>query len=324
MLLLHIPSLAILGQLHTGRAHTLNDDVEITGYLIIQAFDYLMASENEAYIKTLFPMLQWAWECQIKHLHHGMLPFNGDETYIAGGILPRTVMFDGSAEATLLFLTGGKHLISWAEKQKEWSSEKIKEQKKIINDVEAQYEKNFIVDNRLLTNNPKRKEGLSFPMFRHGVCESCFQVDWLQKTANNRYLCAKCFPYKTLSDIVDKEHYVSSVSLTPWYIRSTVLSDEKVKNFVTDIVKSYESTGKLPSRPDGNRTVGYDYGLFLYSLLKIDHPAKDKVYTQMLDVIDDTGAWVEYYTDGVPSGTLCRPWESAINIEAAIEYAEKY
>jgi hypothetical protein len=33
---------------------------------------------------------------------------------------------------------------------------------------------------------------------------------------------------------------------------------------------------------------------------------------------------VEYYKDGVPSGTLCRPWESAINIEAAIEYAEHY
>jgi hypothetical protein len=29
-------------------------------------------------------------------------------------------------------------------------------------------------------------------------------------------------------------------------------------------------------------------------------------------------AWVEYYEDGKPFNTRCRPWESGINLEAAI------
>ena len=33
----------------------------------------------------------------------GMLTFNGDETYIAGGFLPRSAINDGSAEATALY-----------------------------------------------------------------------------------------------------------------------------------------------------------------------------------------------------------------------------
>jgi hypothetical protein len=301
-----------------------NDEVEITGYFILQAFDYLKATGDGDFIRTIFPMLEWAWDCQVRNLHHGMLPFNGDETYVAGGILPRTVLFDGSAEATLLFLTGGKQLTDWADKQKQWTPQQVVRAGKILEDVQSRYAAHFLKDGKLLTNHPARKQGLAFPPFRHGVCESCIHVRWTQRTANNRYLCAACFPEKTLPGLQDEYHYVQSVSLIPWYIESDVLPDAQVEQFVREIINSYVATGKLPSRPDGSLTVGYDYGLFLFSLTRMNHPLKDRVYTQMLDVIDDTGAWVEYYKDGVPSGTLCRPWESAINIEAAIEYAAHF
>ncbi len=91
-----------------------NDEVEITGYLIRQAFD-LQQAGVEGVVERVFPMLTWAWEAQKKHLISNMLPFNGDETYVAGGILPRTALNDGSAEATLLFLDSGEKLLSWAE-----------------------------------------------------------------------------------------------------------------------------------------------------------------------------------------------------------------
>jgi hypothetical protein len=42
----------------------------------------------------------------------------------------------------------------------------------------------------------------------------------------------------------------------------------------------------------------------------------------MMNMLDETGAWVEYYIEGKPNGTFCRPWESAINLEAAIRFAE--
>ncbi|MDR3193790.1 MAG: hypothetical protein LBT76_00685 [Tannerella sp.] len=301
-----------------------NDEVEITGYFIIQAFDYLKKTGDSDFIRMIFPMLEWAWDCQVRNLHRQMLPFNGDETYVAGGILPRTVLFDGSAEATLLFLTGGKRLLEWAESQRLWTAQQAARAGEILHEVRLRYPDRFLKDGKLRTNNPERKQGLAFPPFRHGVCEACIHVKWTQRTANNRYLCAACFPHETLPDLHDETYYVQSVSLTPRYIESDVLPDSQVNQLVQDLIASYTATGKLPSRPDGRRTVGYDYGLFLFSLVRMNHPLKDSIYARMLDVIDDTGAWVEYYEDGVPSGTLCRPWESAINIEAAIEYAENY
>jgi hypothetical protein len=301
-----------------------NDDVEITGYLVIQAFDYLKQTNDNTFIRDIFPMLEWAWDAQVKHLHHQMLPFNGDETYIAGGMLPRSVMFDGSAEATLLFLTGGRQLTAWVKNQKVWTAAKTTQAVKILDEVENRYADNFLKEGKLLTNNPERKQGLTLPMFRHGVCESCRQVTWTQRTTNDRYLCATCFPVKTLPDIQDEKYYIRSVSLIPWYIQSSIIPDSQVKQLLQEVIDAYAATGKLPSRPDGGRTVGYDYGLFLYSLTRINHPVKDKVYAQMLGVIDNTGSWVEYYQDDVPSGTFCRPWESAINLEAALEFAEKY
>ena len=301
-----------------------NDDVEITGYLIIQAFDYLKATGDDSFVKEIFPMLQWAWDCQTRNLFHNMLPFNGDETYIAGWILPRTVMFDGSAEATLIFITGGKLLLSWAEKNNTWDNSTVNKNKEILNGVISDYNQNFFKDGKLLTNNPDRKKGLVHPEFRHGVCESCYSVGWTQKTANNRYLCPYCFPEKTMPDIVDEHFFLQSVSLMPWYLSSDLIPDNQVTKMVGEIINLYNSTGKLPSRPDGNRTVGYDYGLLLYSLTKMNHPLKNEIYKKMLDVIDSTGAWVEYYENDVPSGTLCRPWESAINIEAAIDYAKSF
>jgi hypothetical protein len=300
-----------------------NDEVEITGYLIIQAFDLLKATGDNTFIKEIFPMLQWAWDCQVRNLYRQMLPFNGDETYIAGGILPRTVMFDGSAEATLLFATGGKQLITWAEKNNAWNRSTLNKNSQILQEVISGYARNFLRDGKLLTNNPDRKQGLERPPFRHGVCESCYRLGWTQKTANDRYLCPHCFPVKTLPDITDEHFFLQSVSLMPWYVQSDLIPDNLISAMIEEIVRLYTSTGKFPSRPDGTRTVGYDYGLFLYSLTKMNHPLKEKIYRQMLHVVDAAGAWTEYYEDNIPSGTLCRPWESAINIEAAIEYARQ-
>ncbi|MDR1097529.1 MAG: hypothetical protein LBL57_05300 [Tannerella sp.] len=299
-----------------------NDEVEITGYLIIQAFDYLNATDDRSFVRELFPMLQWAWDCQVRNLFRNMLPFNGDETYIAGGILPRTVLFDGSAEATLLFVTGGRQLVAWAEKNNMWEKSVLDGNRELLQKVISDYSLHFLKEGKLLTNNPDRKKGLELPRFRHGVCESCFRLEWTQKTPNNRYLCPHCFPEKTLPNSTDGHFFLQSVSLMPWYVNSDLIADSQVTKMIEEIIDLYTSTGKFPSRPDGNRTVGYDYGLFLYSLTRMNHPLKDKIYRQMLDVIDDSGAWVEYYENNVPSGTLCRPWESAINIEAAINYVE--
>ena len=40
----------------------------------------------------------------------------------------------------------------------------------------------------------------------------------------------------------------------------------------------------------------------------------------LFTLLDPTGAWVEYYADGQPQGTRCRPWESAINCLAILKH----
>ena len=67
-----------------------NDEVESPGYLIMQAFDLQDKTRDRDFTREIFPMLAWCWEVQKKHLAGHMLPFNGDETYVAGGILPRS------------------------------------------------------------------------------------------------------------------------------------------------------------------------------------------------------------------------------------------
>ena len=68
-----------------------NDETEITGYLVVQAFDYYRKTRDTAFLREIMPMLEWATEAQQRNLIDGMLPFNGDETYLAGGVVPRQV-----------------------------------------------------------------------------------------------------------------------------------------------------------------------------------------------------------------------------------------
>ena len=46
-------------------------------------------------------------------------------------------------------------------------------------------------------------------------------------------------------------------------------------------------------------------------------------YIKVLELADDTGSWAEYYRNHQPYNTRCRPWESAINVEAILHWIEK-
>ena len=148
-----------------------NDEVESPGYLIMQAFDLLEKTGDESYLRQIFPMLEWCWEVQKKHLAGNMLPFNGDETYVAGGILPRSALNDGSAEATLLFIEGGEKLMDWIAEQNLWTPERVKNDRSLLQEVRQDYRKNFWIEGSFVTNNPARLDHTEPPRFRHGVCE---------------------------------------------------------------------------------------------------------------------------------------------------------
>lgn len=111
---------------------------------------------------------------------------------------------------------------------------------------------------------------------------------------------------------------IPSANLFPIYIGSELFSESEKRAFLDDVIALYERTGKISGQ---DRILGYDFGMFLYALCETGHPLRDEVYDRMMSLRDGAGAWVEYYVDGRPSGCGCRPWESGINIEAAIRYA---
>lgn len=300
-----------------------NDEVEITGYITMQAFDYLARSGDTDFVKYIFPMLEWAWEVQQRHLVQGMLPFNGDETYVAGAILPRTALNDGSAEATMLFIDGGARLRDFAEKNGLWDSARIQQAGGLLESVRGAYRDNFWREGQLITNNPARcaaSEGL--PRTRHGVCEACITVQWTLRTENGRYLCLNCLNTQPLPRVAPEAYVLQSVSLTPFYFHSSLFAPEELRAQVDTIAGAYRDSGKLPSRPGGEVSVGYDYGLVLYALTELRHPMARTLFEKTLELADTTGAWAEYYRDNKPAGTRCRPWESAINAEALLHWVE--
>ncbi len=308
-----------------------NDRVEITGYLIVQAFDYLAETGDAAFIGEILPMLLWAFDAQTQQLVDGMLPFNGDETYVAGGILPRTALNDGSAEATLLYVTGGEALVKWLSNSgyAYTKSIDVAAMRCVLGHTRTQFHERFIAENQLLTNNPNRRLGVEMPRFRHGVCEACFSrgdseitsFGWTERTETGRYVCPLCRDRSPLESPSDKTYVLQSVSLVPTYIGSSLVSESLLKSTVEGLVKTFLRTGTLPSRPDGERTVGYDYGLLLYNAVRLGVPGAQPLYEATLNLVDSAGAWVEYYDRGLPANTRCRPWESGINLEALLEFA---
>jgi hypothetical protein len=332
------------GRLHNGlgigvdafHVHE-NDHVEITGYLILQAFDLLQASGDEEFFDQIFPMLDWAFWAQVGELVEGMLPFNGDETYVAGGILPRSALNDGSAEATLLFLQGGEQLASRAARLGIWDTDEINRARQALEAARRRYRHNFVQDGRLWANQPRRAVLAPGPRFRHGVCERCL-VDpsrpvaaiWTERTSTGRYLCPDCLAKGEFPIAIPRRYQLNAVSLVASYFHASLLSPQEQVAIAGEAIALYNRTGRLPSRPDEPDclAVGYDFGLLLYALVACHHPEVEAFSRVVLGLRDSAGAWAEYYRgsladDGpLPVGTRCRPWESAINMEAVMEWAK--
>ena len=298
-----------------------NDEVEQTGYLIIQAFDYLSKTKDTQYIKTILPMLQWAWEMQKRNLVKNMLPFNGDETYVAGGLMPRTALNDGSAESTMLFIQSGRLLVQYFQDNNLLKPDSIRYNKQLLLNARAQYRDNFIKEGKLVANSPYRMNIAEMPLFRHGVCAGLHGIVWTQKDSSGNYLCPKCHAENIKYPSFErKTYFLPSIALAFVFIGSDLIPKEIERN-INLIKKNYVESGSISSVKGSKTVIGYEYGLLLHALSKNKDSIGEKVFVDMLSVVDESGAWVEYYDDGKPKGCRYRPWESAINIEALVEYS---
>ena len=172
-----------------------NDETEITGYLVVQAFDYFRKTNDAAFLERILPMLEWATQAQQRNLIDGMLPFNGDETYIAGGVVPRKVMYHGSAEATLLFIEGSSRLLDFVRTRSLWNEDRIAALERDVRQCSDRYRDNFYRDGKLFINNPQREAKVSYPATRPGVCLHPDHFDYFTETYHFKgclYFCEDC------------------------------------------------------------------------------------------------------------------------------------
>lgn len=299
-----------------------NDAAEITGYLLLQAADLLRATGDLDFFLGLRPMLDWALHCQLASLHRDMLPFNGDETYVAGGLLPRETLCDGSLEATLLLLRGGGQYLEILEGQgihEPW----METARQVLQGIRARFPSRFHHGGQWVTNSLDRLEGLAYDPFRHGVCLGCSAFGWTRHQGDGIYLCPACLAAgRTVRRERRQEYVLKNVPLMEPYVSAGILPASDVRAEARRTLEEYRETGRMPSRPDSDVCLGYDYGLLLYAAAVYDLSADD-LLERMLQLRDASGAWVEYYVNGVPRGTRCRPWESGINIEAALAYLRR-
>lgn len=310
-----------------------NDCSEITGYLLLMLSDILRhipAEKHYSLTAETLPMLEWAIKEQCSGVIDGMLPFNGDETYIAGGILPRNVINHGSSEATLLFIEGSKRLFCIIDRLGLSFNGDRKYYESKVAECERLYRRNFIFNGSLITNNPNREinNPADMPRFRHGVCEGyCGHFGWNERM-HSLYLCPDCQMKEIESGIFPQPNHniynLKPVLLMPVFINSNIINISDIKKGIGEAADTFDKEGTLPSHPDGSRCLGYDYGLLLGALNSIGGYEKtaEKLYCLALSVTDETCIWSEYYENNIPSGTLYRPWESSINIEALIKYAK--
>lgn len=304
-----------------------NDDVEQTAYTILQALDYVEASGDQAFLTHIFPMLAWCLAAQVPHLRGGMLPFNGDETYVAGGFLSRSALNDGSMEATLLFIESTRRLLTPARQLGLLQPEQIAHYELLCAETEKQFRPHFLRDGRYVANAPERGALADQPSYRHGVCEGCGPggwFGWTERTPAGRYLCARCAATAPLPASASQAIALNSVGLLPSFIHSTLIDTQEKAQAVRRAKEVFEEKGYLPTRDDSLRSVGYDAALLLYGLTETQDDAAPRALAHVLDLADSAGAWSEYYQEGRPAGTRCRPWESGISIAAIMHYLRSY
>lgn len=298
-----------------------NDNTEITSYLVLGCVDYLRATGDSTFFARCLGLCARAMQRSLPELSGGMMPFNGDETYIAGGLLPRSVIEQGSLEATALFIAAAEQL-EWACAAYGFPSDLLPTG---LHDsrlsAELAFDANFARRGGYVVNAPRRAALHAQPPYRHGVCYFGDSFGWLRAVDRGCYVCPRCAGKPVSPD--DTEYCLHSAYLTLPYVGFSLGGKPQLQQTLNRMLSVYRSTGKLPSAPHGSRIVGYDFGFLLYAAAVADVDADD-LLSAALAARDEAGMWVEYYDAAAgtlqPSGTRCRPWESAVNMDGILAY----
>jgi len=281
-----------------------NDRVEITGYIVLMFAVYFEKTGDAELVRRALPLIEYCMRCQHEAMIGDVLPFNGDETYVAGGFLPRSALNDGSAEATALYhqsiikLSSLENTVTVAAELKEkLSFDKEK--------IEKSYLKNFIYNGTLYANKP----GIGYaPDFRHGVRACGHGFGLCFRNENNDYVCPDCIGKKLprcYGDGYGKRYFTAAAVLCPAFTGTELIPKEIIGATAEKVISEFDTRTDI---------VGYEPGLLLYA-----SGYNEKVVGKMLSMRDKFGVWSEYFRGGRQAGTLYRTWETSVNLAAMLE-----
>jgi hypothetical protein len=310
-----------------------NDNAEITGYVVMMLTDYLKATGDMETVRKGLPLIKYCLAAQHSVLSNGMIPFNGDETYIAGGLLPRSAINDGSMEATSIYHESILRVLAIKELVSGLGTELIVDISRDLQLITEGFGKHFTgPEGQLYCNDPD--SGYAPPFRPGGVlnCSHGFGIGYRDNDGN--YVCPKCFAAKKGAGLKPEpglEQWLALNGQGEGQSQSKSAAGNGGKRYVTEaavlspaftvadslipVDKIREAAEKtLEELPRRSKTVGYEPGFIMYCL-----GYNEKLASEMLSMRDEFGSFSEYYEGGNQAGTLCRPWETAIDLAALLE-----
>ena len=302
-----------------------NDEVEQTGYYLLELVDYAEETGDMDFLRDRMDYACYLMTAQEKHLVKGMIPFNGDETYIAGGIFPRGGIDHGSMEATALYIGSATRLLDACEKHGLMDADEIASHRIPAEDAKARFAESFTDGDTVYINNPHRAAVGDTPAYRHGVCHRCLWMTNLLRAPEGGYLCPACYG-KAPAPVTTQRYSTDCALWMAVFAGCRLLPENILKTALIRSVNTIREGGFGLNKNDN--TVGYEYGVILYTASKLLPAEALPAYRDLLDeLLADRvpgAVWTEYYRNGRPYAASCpyRPWESAINLCGILAYLE--
>lgn len=280
-----------------------NDDAEAPGYAMLQALEALAAEP----VDGLGDMLDWCWRAQLASLRDGVVPFNGDETYVAGGFLDRSFLRYGSFESTLVMIRSGER---YAEFLAPRDPRRAAAVRAAVEQTRSVFAERFAgpAGWRTAARVADTVEE------RHGVCEACDDYPtWLVPNTGGRFVCVRCRA-ADLPPAAWREISVPTAQLLPALLPGPPVPAET-------LIDAAHSAAEVLLDPDA-RSNGHDIGMCLMALPD-DDPRVPALLHRAVDRFDRDAGWPERFRGDQPDGSRRRPWETALNILALRTIADR-